>query len=79
MFALHDKSSVRSAARRTLRIILNDPYHRGASVIGEVLTKQMEQSAGNGLIRSFAINKHKQQTKNILDNCKKISAEYYIL
>uniref|UniRef100_A0A8R1XKN1 NUC173 domain-containing protein n=1 Tax=Onchocerca volvulus TaxID=6282 RepID=A0A8R1XKN1_ONCVO len=51
MFATHDKSLVRAAARRTLRIILNDPvmitsngYHRGASDVGEVLIKQMEQS-----------------------------------
>ncbi|MCP9261924.1 hypothetical protein DINM_005233 [Dirofilaria immitis] len=54
IFAIHDKSLVRAAARRTLRIILNDPvmitsngYHRGANVIGEVLIKQMEQSTAN--------------------------------
>ncbi|VDO44601.1 unnamed protein product [Onchocerca flexuosa] len=51
MFATHENSLVRAAARRTLRIILNDPvlitsngYHRGASDVGEVLIKQMEQS-----------------------------------
>uniref|UniRef100_A0A0R3RG81 NUC173 domain-containing protein n=1 Tax=Elaeophora elaphi TaxID=1147741 RepID=A0A0R3RG81_9BILA len=54
MFAIHDKSLVRSAARRTLRTILNDPVmitsngcHRGAGIVGEVLTKQMEQSTAN--------------------------------
>ncbi|EJD75315.1 hypothetical protein LOAG_17519 [Loa loa] len=54
MFAIHDKSSVRSAARRTLRTILNDPimitsngYHRGAGIVGEVLIKQLEQNAVN--------------------------------
>lgn len=52
MFAIHDKSLVRTAARRTLRTILNDPvmitsngYHRGASGVGEVLIKQLQQSA----------------------------------
>ncbi|CAG9529542.1 unnamed protein product [Cercopithifilaria johnstoni] len=54
LFAIHDKSLVRAAARRFLRTILNDPvmitsngYHRGASVVGEILIKQMEQSAAN--------------------------------
>lgn len=54
MFAVHNKSLVRAAARRTLRTILTDPVmitssgcHRGATVVGEVLMKQMEQSAAS--------------------------------
>ncbi|KAL3994575.1 NUC173 domain family protein [Acanthocheilonema viteae] len=54
IFAIHDKSLVRTAARRTLRTILSDPimitsngYHRGASVVGKVLIKQVEQSAAS--------------------------------
>lgn len=64
MFAIHDKSLVRAAARRTLRTILNDPvmmtsngYHRGASVVGEMLTKQMEQSAGKQFASYFTAYK----------------------
>uniref|UniRef100_A0AAF5PXG5 Ribosomal RNA-processing protein 12-like conserved domain-containing protein n=1 Tax=Wuchereria bancrofti TaxID=6293 RepID=A0AAF5PXG5_WUCBA len=54
MFAIHNKSLVRSVARRTLRTILSDPVmitssgcHRGAGVVGELLMKQMEQSAAS--------------------------------
>ncbi|VDN01866.1 unnamed protein product [Thelazia callipaeda] len=54
MFALHEKSVVRSAARRTLCSILNDPmkatsdgYHPSALMVGEFITQHMAQGFGN--------------------------------
>uniref|UniRef100_A0A915PH65 Ribosomal RNA-processing protein 12-like conserved domain-containing protein n=1 Tax=Setaria digitata TaxID=48799 RepID=A0A915PH65_9BILA len=54
IFATHNKSVVRSAARRILRMILSDPVkitssgcHPAAGVVGEFLIKQLEQSTAN--------------------------------
>ncbi|VDN35193.1 unnamed protein product [Gongylonema pulchrum] len=56
MFALHEKSTVRSASRHALRVILTDPVmaicndcHPAASVIGDFVIQKLQQSAGIAL------------------------------